>query len=333
MKKKLLKWLKNLIFVGVGIAILYWVFADTDFDTMSQHYDRMNFFPVFVSMILGYIAYVLRGIRWRLVINPMGYEVKNVPAVASVTIGYLANLFIPRAGEVVRCATLTRTNDIPTPVLLGTVVSERIIDLILFFSAIALSLIFNTDSIMKLDEKYNLSQQIISTKVLIYALSSIGLIIILFFVYKFFTRKYKKVGLIQKLQDFVGELVRGFWSIRSVRSPLLFVAYTIAIWIIYLLMVMVVFYAFEESSSFSVSEALLMIVASSIGIILPTPGGLGSFHASMMIGMVVLGINKDIGLLFGTVIHTSQALMTIVTGGISLLVLYIMQSRTSDKKI
>ena len=326
----ILKYIASLSFAGL---IIYFLFRNQDPAALIEKISEVEIRWVFLSIICGGWAYINRGMRWIVLIDALGYKSSKLNSISSVSVGYFTNLFIPRAGEITRCTALNRVEKIPVDKLFGTILVERVIDLVFLISLFLLTLILKLDLILRffteLGSQSSDSTTLGSTKY--YVLISI----LIFFVLAYYLLKkwIVKTSFYEKIIEFVDGLKEGFKSIKKMKRKSSFWFHTFSIWIMYFLMTYVCFFAIEETSHLTISDGLFLLVLGGIGMVIPTPGGIGSYHAIVMIGLSVLGVGKvylgedgdpaNPALLFPTIVHASQTLVAIIMGSVGMILLFI----------
>ncbi|MDG2059172.1 MAG: lysylphosphatidylglycerol synthase transmembrane domain-containing protein [Flavobacteriales bacterium] len=326
----ILKYIASLSFAGL---IIYFLFRNQDPAALIEKISEVEIRWVFLSIICGGWAYINRGMRWIVLIDALGYKSSKLNSISSVSVGYFTNLFIPRAGEITRCTALNRVEKIPVDKLFGTILVERVIDLVFLISLFLLTLILKLDLILRffteLGSQSSDSTTLGSTKY--YVLISI----LIFFVLAYYLLKkwIVKTSFYEKIIEFIDGLKEGFKSIKKMKRKSSFWFHTFSIWIMYFLMTYVCFFAIEETSHLTISDGLFLLVLGGIGMVIPTPGGLGSYHAIVMIGLSVLGVGKvylgedgdpaNPALLFPTIVHAAQTLVAIIMGSVGMILLFI----------
>jgi hypothetical protein len=326
----ILKYIASLSFAGL---IIYFLFRNQDPAALIEKISEVEIRWVFLSIICGGWAYINRGMRWIVLIDALGYKSSKLNSISSVSVGYFTNLFIPRAGEITRCTALNRVEKIPVDKLFGTILVERVIDLVFLISLFLLTLILKLDLILRffteLGSQSSDSTTLGSTKY--YVLISI----LIFFVLAYYLLKkwIVKTSFYEKIIEFIDGLKEGFKSIKKMKRKSSFWFHTFSIWIMYFLMTYVCFFAIEETSNLTISDGLFLLVLGGIGMVIPTPGGIGSYHAIVMIGLSVLGVGKvylgedgdpaNPALLFPTIVHAAQTLVAIIMGSVGMILLFI----------
>lgn len=337
--KYILTILKYPISIGFAFGILYFLFKNQDPIQLIEEIKKVNIQWVILSMIFGGWAIINRGLRWIVLIEALGYRSSKSNAVASVAILYFTNLFLPRAGEITRCTSLNQVEKIPLDKLFGTILIERVIDFIFLFGLIFLTLILKFNAIFNFFIAIQ-SQQNESTneKNLFLTIVILSISIITFIILQKWIRKS---SLHERISTFVDGLKEGFRSVKKMKNKSAFWLHTCSIWIMYFLMTYICFFSMEETAHLTYGDGLFLLVLGGIGMVVPTPGGIGSYHAIVMIGLSVIGVGTMVfgeggstsnpALLFPTIIHAGQTLMAIIMGFIGMFVLFLSKKKTNVK--
>ncbi|GAH40596.1 unnamed protein product, partial [marine sediment metagenome] len=258
----ILKYMTSLSFAGL---IIYFLFRNQDPAALIEKISEVEIGWVFLSIICGGWAYINRGMRWIVLIDALGYKSSKLNSISSVSVGYFTNLFIPRAGEITRCTALNRIEKIPVDKLFGTILVERVIDLVFLISLFLLTLILKLDLILRffteLGSQSSDSTTLGSTKY--YVLIAI----LMFFVLAYYLLKrwIVKTSFYEKIIEFIDGLKEGFKSIKKMKRKSSFWFHTFSIWIMYFLMTYVCFFAIEETSNLTISDGLFLLVLGGIG--------------------------------------------------------------------
>ncbi len=321
MNKTLAGALKYALFVCIGGGLLYLAFRGNDPAKMLQDLKRANYYWVVAGMACGYLAFILRGLRWKLLLQPAGYQPNTWNSIHSVSIGYLANLAVPRLGEVTRCTVMNRADNIPVDTLFGTVLAERVIDLLMLGGCLILTLFLKLDSLLQLIDKSGIGEKFQGISWLLYILGAILTMTLGFFLFRKFKSRLLKLPLVPKIVAFLAGVVDGFNTVIRLDKRMQFVAYTIGIWVLYFLMSYLYFFCLEETYGLTLADGIFVMLAGSLGIIAPAPGGIGAFHAAVIAGLVTLGIEKDAAGTLAIIVHSSQTLMTLFAGSLALILL------------
>ena len=334
-KKAFLKILKYIASLAFAFGIIYLLFKNQDPVKLIEEIKKVDGRWVVLSMIFGGWACVSRGLRWIILIDALGYKSSKWNSISAVSVGYFTNLFIPRGGEISRCTTLSQVEKIPVDKLFGTILIERVIDFIILFGLIFLIIALQFDAIFKFYTTYQ-AQQIESAndKNIILPIVMISALIMSFI---FFKKWLKKSSFYEKILTFIKGIKEGFKSIKTIKKKSAFWFHTFSIWIMYFLMTYICFFSMAETNHLTVDDAIFLLVLGGIGMIIPTPGGMGSYHYLVMIGLAVLGVGTvyvgkggdptNPALIFPTIVHVAQTLVAIILGLIGLLVLFLSKKK------
>ncbi len=268
---------------------------------------------VFASFVFGYIATVLRGLRWNIMLEPMGYRVRDWWAVHSVAFGYCMNNLIPRSGELARCTLLNRTDHVPVNILIGTVLLERIVDIVLMATLIFLAFALEPDAFNAI-----FSQAEGSRGKLILILLFAG--IAAFILFLFLLRKFEHIPIFKKIREFFLGMVDGLKSIFRLKRKMLFCAYSFGIWVFWLLMTFTSLLALEETCTITLRQTVFFMAASSLGMLVPTPGGAGAFHGMAILGLQALGFPVKVGELYALISWSIKTPWDILVGAVSFMI-------------
>jgi len=319
MNKKLISTVKYSIFFAIGILLIYLVFKDADLEKMYNDLKTADYKWMALSFVMGYAAYISRGFRWLQLLEPMGYKPKAINAINSVAITYFTNLALPRAGEVARATSLNQSEDIPVDKLLGTIVIERIIDMLFLLSLMILTVIIRYEDLINFFESA-INQEGATTNsegssfIIYFGITILFLIIVAFLL----RNRIKQTTIYDKIRAFLSGVKEGINTVKHMKNKGVFIAHSFFIWIMYYLMVYVVFLAMPETSHLTISDGIFIMAVGSLGMIAPVPGGIGAYHGAVMLGLFLLGIPKDIGLSFAVIVHTTQTLVAIISGPIAI---------------
>lgn len=250
--------------------------------------------------------------------------------------GYLANLIVPRMGEITRCGVLKKTDEVPMTVSIGTVVAERIID---FFTLILLVIIGFIIEFEKLNEFlsgffYERAALVGENLFSLYLLAGLGLalLLIMFLLIRIFRYKIQRQPLFLKMRSFLREMISGLTSIRRINQKGAFWFSTFVIWTMYFLMSYVVVFALDSTSSLGLGAGIALLIMGGLGMAAPVQGGIGTYHAMVTAALVLYGIGEADGQVFAFLLHTSQTLTVIFVGSISLIISIIIQKKSYPVK-
>ena len=334
-KKVLLKVLKYIASLGLAFGILYLLFKNQDPVRLVEEIQKVDGKWVVLSMIFGGWAYVSRGLRWIVLIDALGYKSSKLNSISAVSVGYFTNMFIPRAGEISRCTALNQVEKIPVDKLFGTILIERVIDFIFLFGLMFATILLKFNDIFKFYTtlKAQHTENAGNNNILLIVVVIFSLIMAFIFLKKWL----KKSKFYDKILDFIEGLKEGFKSIKNIKRKTAFWFHTFSIWIMYFLMTYICFFSMQETSHLTAGDGLFLLVLGGIGMVIPTPGGIGSYHAIVMIGLSVLGVGTiylgeggdptNPALLFPSIVHVAQTLVAIIMGSIGLLILFVSKKK------
>lgn len=315
MKIHLLTAIKYTLFLAVGLAIIYYLFSSYYNPSFLKNLQSVSLKWLAVSVLCATTANIFRAWRWQLMIFPFAAK---KPAFLNVfnalMIGYLINLALPRAGELARCAWIAKKEQIDTAKLIGSVIAERIFDLLMLLLLVSLSLLLYQDLFS------NLLYFEFSTSAKDKILLAVGgfLAIFLFATVCYSLSKNKNYGIVTKVKNIVKKLWDGFISVREIKNPLGFIFLTLLIWFFYIASSYFAFKMLQQTELLSFVDALLTVVAGSFGMIAPIQGGIGAFHFMVSKCLILLGIDSTAALVYATVLHASQTLLVALLGTIAL---------------
>ncbi|MGC6427990.1 MAG: lysylphosphatidylglycerol synthase transmembrane domain-containing protein [Flavobacteriales bacterium] len=323
---KAVKLLKYVAFLLIGILLMHLAFKNADISKLITQLKEVEFIWVFLSILFGFLAIISRGLRWVYLLNGIGYNAKKSNSIFAVSIGYFTNIAVPRAGEITRCTSLNQTEKIPVDKLFGTIILERAIDFLFLISLLIITFILKFNLFLAFLQKLIDFESINISKLLSVFIIIIVALIILFFLSKKLIRKssyYKKVS------NFLKGVKDGLLSISKLQDKRSFWFHTFVIWIMYLLMTYICFFAIDKLSVLNLVDGLYTMVIGGLGMVAPVQGGIGAYHYVVTLGLMELGIDYDSSLLFATIVHTAQTLMTLAFGGVSLLIVFLQKRKTN----
>lgn len=279
---------------------------------------------MFLSAFVAIISHLIRAERWRLLLSPLNYKVGLSESFMSVMVGYFINLLIPRGGELSRCYNLFRLNKIPINISFGTVIVERVVDVVFLLSLITLSFFIELDTLISFFKSLNLS---FDANRFIPSLGTIALLItivvMLIFSIKILLAKKRKMFLriAVKFREMFRGIKEGGKAILKLEKRGLFIIYSLLIWVCYYLMSYIVMLAFPDTENLSFLAALTIFVIGGIAMAIPLPGGTGSYHVLVPAGLVFLyAIPQDKAVAFTVIFHGWQTIVIIIVGASSLLI-------------
>lgn len=316
MKPSVKKNLKLLIFLIIAIALLYFAFRGVDLNAIGNGFRNANYFWVIMAILVGFASHIVRSLRWKLLIEPLGYKPSLTNIFGALVTGYMANLIFPRLGEVTRCGTLRKTDKIPFESLLGTVIVERAFDVIMMLILAVAVFFIRIDFFGKFlwnQALLPIWQKLASTlsNSPFYIVIAVAILATLFILFKRNVFGHKFTDRISSL--FWG-LIDGLKSVFTMKKRKAFLGYTLLIWFLYWLMTWLLVYSTGPTSGLSPVDGFFILVVGSFGMAAPVQGGFGAFHVITAMALGIYGISWEDGLVYAIISHESQTLLVIVLG-------------------
>lgn len=330
MKNTIVKILKFLVFFTLGIFIFWLIYKDQDIERIkSVLKNEVNYFWVFISLIIGLISHISRTLRWGLMIEPISHKPRFINTFLSVMVGYLMNMALPRMGEISRCGVLSRYEKISFSKLFGTVVAERLIDVLSLLVLLMIVIVLQFGQMLRFIEKNpEISEKITSVTQSPWLIAGFILVIVLAYLFR---NTFKESAVFKRLMALLMNFKEGFVSIKNIKQKGWFWFHSVFIWLCYYLMLYVIFFAFDFTRGLNPIAGLTTFVLASFGMVAPVQGGIGAYHFMATEGLALYGVPGANGVIFAFVAHTSSTVMIILIGLISLLALPFINRRTDVK--
>ena len=334
-RKRLSNIVKYVLFLAIGVTIFYFVYKGQDPAGIWEGIRQFKIEWILISYVFSIFSHIIRALRWRMMIMPLGYTPSRINSFLAILIMYLANYVFPRLGEVSRCGVLTKYEKVPFTEQLGTVISERAVDvilLILLFLIVLLAqlgvvsgFIENTRIKMGFDSGLITSWEfwtIISAAILV--MSAIILV---------YRRKIFRSRIAVRLRELISRFFQGLLSVRNVRKPVLFLGYSIGIYACYFFMTYSVFLGYEPARELGAMGAFLVLAMGSVGMIIPVQGGIGTYHFFVVETVVVLGMARPEGQMLALVLHGATTIFMIFIGLLALVALPLVNRKARPKHL
>ena len=312
-----MKILQNILKIALplflGGAILYWMYRDFDFQSVSNVLlHEMNWTWMLLSLPFGILAQAFRGWRWCQTLEPIGEHPRHSVAVNSIFLSYATSLVIPRVGEFVRCGILKRWDDVSFSKSLGTVVTERAIDSLVVLVLTGSIFLFQMSIFGTFFQKTGTSldsilQRFSPTGYLVTAICLAAILLLLHWL-------LKRLSIYKKVKTTFNGIWDGVVSLKGVKNLPLFLFYTLGIWVCYFLHYYLTFFCFDFTSHLGVGCALVSFAVGSIAVIVPTPNGAGPWHFAVKTMLILYGVQDEQALYFVLIVHTIQTLLVILLG-------------------
>lgn len=313
MKSKLRNIIQTLFFTVLGFAFIWWFWTKLETGEKTQIWDSLkqtNYLWFTLAIAISLFSHYVRALRWRLMSETFSCKVSRTNSFLAVMSGYLTNLAVPRLGEVVRCTMLKQSDGIPIEKSLGTIVTERIIDMILFAILLLTTMVIQKDLLFNYIEK-NLNLNVDN----LIQLFIIGIVVLVIVVALFlaFKRKIQHNKTYNKTKDLIKGFLEGIKSIFKLKNPWLFIFYSILIWALWILGTFVCFQCLNETDILTPIQALVTTVLGAFGPMI-TPGGIGLQPAIFAEVLETYTISRPIGYVCGWLNWLSSQVGTIVVG-------------------
>jgi glycosyltransferase 2 family protein len=283
---------------------------------------------LFLMAVIAIASHILRAERWRMLIAPSGNRTKLGYSFLSLMVGYLVNLVVPRGGEISRCYNLYKLDQTPVEVSFGTVVTERVVDVICLLTLVALAFAVESEKLFLFVQKLPVGTGDSRLQLLAYIF--VGLLVAGFIFWWLYMKSARVNSIVKKMWKGFRE---GVLSVFKLERKGLFIFYSVMIWVLYFIMSYTVIKAFPETSALGLSAVLSLFAIGSIAMAVPLPGGTGSYHVLVPQGLVFLySIPPANAVAFTFIFHGWQTAIMIAGGAISLIVTSALVKRTSKKK-
>lgn len=322
MKKKITNVLKYSLFLGIGVFLVWWSLQQIPADKWDEFKLSLRtakfvlLIPVFIILSSSHI---LRSIRWKILMQPMGYKPSTVNVFFAVMIGYLTNLAIPRLGEVVKCTLLTRYEKIPTEKLVGTIVVERAVDVICLMLVFVLAFATQYDVVGEYGRELlmlvfaNKTGSISLVKVALVAIVLIAIFIAL----KIWFKQFSHLKIVIAVKKILKGIIEGLATIKNLQNKGQFLWCTAGIWALYIGGTWVGLQATEGTTHLGVAVAISGLAFASLGMI-ATPGGIGAYALFLAEVLEKNGVTYAIGYANGTLQWFAQFLIVVLVGFVCL---------------
>ena len=314
MKKKIGKWLTIFIPLLIGVGIIYYQYTTLTADEIKNikiSFQKANYYYILLSLLIACGGYWSRAYRWKFALNHLGYQTKFYNNFFTVSVSYLVNLTVPRSGEITRAALLKKYENVPFDKAFGTIVAERIVDLLIFLLFVVIGVVFQFDTIY---------QFLLSNDLSLQSLIFTGFIaVVLFFIFVLIWI-YAEWKIILKLKQKLSGLIEGITTVYKMKDKWKYIFHSFFIWFSYLSMFYVAIFALPETSEISFNVIIMGFIFGSLAVGFSN-GGLGAYPFSIALIFSLYGITKDVGTAFGWLVWTSQTILAILLGLVSYLLL------------
>lgn len=320
MKKAIKKWMKTFGPMALGVFLIWYSLSKFSSEELNQlwlNIKNVDLIWVILSFLMGLISHLSRAYRWKFLLEPVQIVPKFYNCFFSLMLGYLANLGIPRSGEVVRGATLASYENVKFEKTFGTIITERLVDLVMLLIIVGFTSISQSEKIFDFFSSRNINP---------FLSGLIILTLILLLIVGFRIIKHSKLPVLKKLKNFIQELFKGMKSVFSMKKKGYFILHTFLIWGLYVGMFYILKFAFPDTQSLGLEATLVAFIFGAFAMSV-TNGGIGLYPIAIGIAFNAFGVSSATGEAFGWVMWGTQTGLIILLGGLSFLILPLMNRR------
>ena len=329
MKHFLSKALQIVVPFLLGGGILYWMYRDSDFSQIREVLlHRMRWEWMLLSFVPGVLAQVFRALRWRQSLMPLGEHCRAHTAVCAIFLSYAASLVVPRVGEFLRCGVLKRKDGVSFAKSLGTVVTERVVDIVLMLILVTVIIVWQWEMFAEFFALTGMSlrgtlARFTQTGIWVSVICFAGIMVLLAIL-------VHKLAIMHKVKAMVQDMWEGILSLRKVSNVPLYIFYSVAIWVAYFFHYYLTFYCFDFTENIGLAAGLVSFCTGGIAVLVPTPNGAGSWHFAVKTILVLYGLSATAAIIFALIVHTVQTLLLVALGVYALIALQMMQTHSHD---
>ena len=310
------KVLKIVLPLALGSFLVWYSLSDISLEILGNYFKEAKYSFIFLGLFFGILSHLSRAYRWKFMLEPLGFKPKFTNSILAVLVGYLVNLAIPRAGEISRATVMTNYEKIPFEKAFGTIVAERIADLIMMLSIVAITLFVQFDFIYDL-----LTKNFNPLKISI----GFAVLIVGFYIFTSFVKKATS-GFLLKIKTFISGLIEGVTSIFKMKNKWAFIFHTLFIWAMYVAMFWATIPAIEDLNV-PFGGILIGFIAGGFSIA-ATNGGIGLYPIAVASALALFDIPAETATAFGWIMWTAQTAMIVIFGGLAFLLLPIYNKNT-----
>ncbi len=331
-RKTLVTILKYVLGLGLGVLLMWLCMKGIDFDKVEEGFRDANYLWVAAGLVIALLSHWYRAVRWRLLIEAAGHKSNTWNLFCSIMVSYLVNQATGRLGEVTRATMTAKSEKIPLAVSFGTMVTDRVFDVIALGLLVVGVFIFQFRQIMAImdrafagsDPATAANADVFPWKWILVGVMVLGLLLVLIF-----WQRLMKIALFAKGVQFAKDIWLSIKSVTRMKQPWYFLLLTVLIWVCYILMTFLVFFALKDTEGLSFVFAITAFTMGGIGMVLPSPGGIGTYHFAIIMSFAAYASSfgwteehaKVVGTNIAFIIHTSQFIMMVVIGFLCYLLL------------
>jgi hypothetical protein len=325
LKKKIVNTVKFVAFISIGLFLFWKVYKDQPVEDLIVAAKNVNYWWIALVSIIGISSHLVRALRWEIILSSMGIKTYKDNLFYAVMVGYLANLAIPRMGEVSRSAVLKKYNKVPFTTGFGTIVTERIVDVVIMLGLTFFVVLFHKDVILEFLRNNpavsDNARNLLCTRNLV-IMGVMGVLAIAGYLF-LLARSKKSENILTKIFGKLNAFKEGLFSIFKVKRPVLYLFYSLLIWFLYYLMMYFSFPAFSFAGNigFTANEILVVFLMGSYAMLAPVQGGIGAYHFMVISTLIIYGVDDADARLFALIVHGINTIVIMVVGFFSLAML------------
>jgi len=333
MKKKFFTILKYIFFLGIGFFLVWWQFdkmTTLQREQFSESLKNANYWLILPVIIMAILSHISRAVRWKILMEPMGYKPSTINTFYSVMSGYLANTFVPRAGEILKCSLLSRYEKIPMNKLIGTILVERVFDFVCYLILIVLTILIQLKKVSSfVSQKFvKIADNNSTFPAWLKLLAVAFIIIILIFFLRWLFKKYAHHRYIIHIKGFHIGFREGLNSIRYLKNRGWFLGHTLFIWGMYLMQIYVGFSALSATAHLGIAEACSVLSLATLAMIV-SPGGIGAFPLAVQEVLLIYDVDN---VSLGWIIWGVSTVIILVVGLFSFISLVYKSKKLNEAK-
>lgn len=336
MPSRLKAFIQYLFIIGITVLLVWMSLRGLDtggsqgkLDYLLMTWKKASKWWLALMAVIAMISHFIRAVRWKMLLDPAGQPVRTIHSFLSMMVGYLVNMVIPRGGEISRCYNLYKLNKVPVEVSFGTVVVERIVDLICFAVLIIIVFLIEAQKLFAFFNTLPVTTGELGGSLQIIIFIALAGMIFLLILYLVLRKNERIANFIRKTWQ---GTKKGLLTITKLKHKGLFVFYSVFIWFLYFLMSYAVMFAFPATASLGFNAVLSLFAIGSLAMAIPLPGGTGSYHTLVPAGLVFLyQVPQTDAVAFTFIFHGWQTVILIAAGAVSLIITSIKVKRHSRK--
>ncbi len=311
--------LKTLLSLALGFTIIWLLYRNTNFAQLWEIVQSGNFKILFFSLIFGFLGNFLRGLRWELFIRSLGYHPKRASIVYATFGNYAVNFLLPRAGDIWRCAVVSKYDKIPFARSFETFLVDKILDLVASIVVVLVSIVLSGDFFVSyFNENPEFAKNIGKIFSSYWLYGGIALLVLLIIL---LLRVWKESTFVKKIIHLSKTIKHDLKLIAQMKEKKLLIIYTILAWLSFYLYFYICFYAFDFTQPLGFIVGWIVFAMSNMGIAVPVQGGIGAWHFMVISSLIIFGVTYEQASAFAGVVFIIQSVWIILLGVFGILAL------------